>query len=244
MNRRRGRWPDFTRPMRSFRVFSFMPTLCNGMAEDGNMDGVRSGSDPDLTLIWHDSDPEVTRGREETAVAGGARAVRCDVAAHLHRADGGLGTLRAARRAGPHGCRPGEGGGAARVRTEKARGGGPCASSCGKAPPCSIRTSRRVPRTTTARASSMSPRGLGSGGNLVPVLAAEIPSLAAGTVSRDGRWIIWKLKQGVTWHDGKPFTADDVAFTAQYAIDPRRPRPRRASTRTCASTGSTRTRCA
>jgi len=57
-------------------------------------------------------------------------------------------------------------------------------------------------------------------GNLVPVLAAEIPSLEAGTVSRDGRWIVWKLKKGVTWHDGKPFTADDVAFTAQYAVDP------------------------
>jgi peptide/nickel transport system substrate-binding protein len=57
-------------------------------------------------------------------------------------------------------------------------------------------------------------------GNLVPVLAAEIPSLEAGTVSRDGRWIVWKLKKGVTWHDGKPFTADDVVFTAQYAVDP------------------------
>ena len=30
----------------------------------------------------------------------------------------------------------------------------------------------------------------------------------------------WKLKQGVKWHDGKPFTADDVVFTWQYAADP------------------------
>ena len=30
----------------------------------------------------------------------------------------------------------------------------------------------------------------------------------------------WKLKRGVTWHDGKPFTADDVVFTADYAGDP------------------------
>ena len=29
-----------------------------------------------------------------------------------------------------------------------------------------------------------------------------------------------RLKRGVTWHDGKPFTADDVLFTAAYAGDP------------------------
>ena len=32
--------------------------------------------------------------------------------------------------------------------------------------------------------------------------------------------MIWKLKQGVKWHDGKPFTADDCVFTWQYAKDP------------------------
>src|SRR5262249_27817665 len=30
----------------------------------------------------------------------------------------------------------------------------------------------------------------------------------------------WKLKPGVKWHDGKPFTADDVVFTWVYAADP------------------------
>jgi peptide/nickel transport system substrate-binding protein len=29
--------------------------------------------------------------------------------------------------------------------------------------------------------------------------------------------VTWKLKQGVKWHDGKPFTADDVVFTWEYA---------------------------
>ena len=57
-------------------------------------------------------------------------------------------------------------------------------------------------------------------GNLVPVLAAEIPSRANGGLAADGRSVTWKLKRGVKWHDGKDFTADDVVFTAQYAGDP------------------------
>jgi peptide/nickel transport system substrate-binding protein len=57
-------------------------------------------------------------------------------------------------------------------------------------------------------------------GNLRPVLAAAIPGLEDGTLAADGRSVIWKLKQGVTWHDGKPFTADDVVFNWQYSKDP------------------------
>ncbi len=57
-------------------------------------------------------------------------------------------------------------------------------------------------------------------GNLIPQLAAEVPSRANGGLSEDGTTVIWKLKQGVKWHDGKPFTADDVVFTWEYAADP------------------------
>ncbi|KRE01178.1 peptide ABC transporter substrate-binding protein [Bosea sp. Root381] len=56
-------------------------------------------------------------------------------------------------------------------------------------------------------------------GNLIPFLAAEIPSKQNGGVSADGKIITWKLKRGVQWHDGTPFTADDVIFTAEYAAD-------------------------
>ena len=57
-------------------------------------------------------------------------------------------------------------------------------------------------------------------GSLVPFLAAEIPSVQNGGVARDGRSVTWKLKRGVTWHDGKPFTADDVVFNFEYVSDP------------------------
>jgi peptide/nickel transport system substrate-binding protein len=57
-------------------------------------------------------------------------------------------------------------------------------------------------------------------GNIIPILAAAVPSLPAGTVAKDGTWVTWSLKKGVTWHDGKPFTADDVVFTWEYSADP------------------------
>ena len=57
-------------------------------------------------------------------------------------------------------------------------------------------------------------------GNLVPILAAEIPSKENGGLVEGGKVVRWRLKKGVTWHDGKPFTADDVVFTWEYARDP------------------------
>jgi ABC-type transport system substrate-binding protein len=57
-------------------------------------------------------------------------------------------------------------------------------------------------------------------GNLVAVLAAELPTLENGGLAEDGRSVTWKLKQGVTWHDGAPFTADDVVFNWEYSHNP------------------------
>ena len=57
-------------------------------------------------------------------------------------------------------------------------------------------------------------------GSLYPVLAADIPSLANGGVARDGLSVTWKLKRGVSWHDGEPFTADDVVFTWELLHNP------------------------
>jgi peptide/nickel transport system substrate-binding protein len=57
-------------------------------------------------------------------------------------------------------------------------------------------------------------------GNLIAALAAEIPSKENDGLAEDGRSVVWKLKRGVKWHDGKPFTADDVVFTWEYARMP------------------------
>jgi peptide/nickel transport system substrate-binding protein len=56
-------------------------------------------------------------------------------------------------------------------------------------------------------------------GNLQPKLAASVPTREDG-IAADGKSVTWKLKRGVRWHDGKPFTADDVVFTWAYASDP------------------------
>ena len=55
---------------------------------------------------------------------------------------------------------------------------------------------------------------------LQPILAAELPSIDNGGLTEDGKTVTWKLKQGVKWHDGQPFTADDVVFNWEYARDP------------------------
>src|SRR5689334_12109659 len=57
-------------------------------------------------------------------------------------------------------------------------------------------------------------------GNLVPFLAAVVPSLDNGGVAADGKSVTWNLKRDVKWSDGTPFTAKDVVFTAQFITDP------------------------
>jgi len=53
-------------------------------------------------------------------------------------------------------------------------------------------------------------------GELVPFLAAEIPSLDNGGVALDGKSVTWRLKQDVAWANGEPFSAADVLFTYRY----------------------------
>ena len=62
--------------------------------------------------------------------------------------------------------------------------------------------------------------GYADNGDFIPILAAEIPSVQNGGLAADGKSVVWKLKKGVQWHDGRPFTADDVIFNWEYASDP------------------------
>jgi peptide/nickel transport system substrate-binding protein len=49
-----------------------------------------------------------------------------------------------------------------------------------------------------------------------------VPDLATlWTPAESGRIWIFKLRRGVTWHDGRPFTAADVKFTFDAIVDPR-----------------------
>ena len=59
--------------------------------------------------------------------------------------------------------------------------------------------------------------GVDPDGNYYPILAREVPTVENGGVADDGRTITWRLREGVTWSDGEPFTADDVVFTAEAA---------------------------
>ncbi len=56
---------------------------------------------------------------------------------------------------------------------------------------------------------------------LLPELAMVEPTLANGGISHDGRAITYHLRRGVRWHDGAPFSADDVIFTWRAIMNPR-----------------------
>ncbi|NDA08585.1 MAG: ABC transporter substrate-binding protein, partial [Alphaproteobacteria bacterium] len=55
-------------------------------------------------------------------------------------------------------------------------------------------------------------------GKMVPMLAESY------TMSADGKTVTFKLRKGVTWHDGKPFTSADVKFTILEVLKKVHPR--------------------
>jgi peptide/nickel transport system substrate-binding protein len=54
---------------------------------------------------------------------------------------------------------------------------------------------------------------------LVPFLAAEIPTIENGGIAADGTSVTWKIKPGLKWSDGSDFTIDDIIFTWRYCVD-------------------------
>ena len=51
-------------------------------------------------------------------------------------------------------------------------------------------------------------------------LATEMPSLANGGITDEGLTITYKLRDGVTWHDGQPVTSADVKATWDMVMNP------------------------
>jgi peptide/nickel transport system substrate-binding protein len=62
--------------------------------------------------------------------------------------------------------------------------------------------------------------GINTDGSLMPVLAESVD------VSEDGLVYDFKLRKGVTFHNGDPFTAEDVRYSWQRGTDPKILNPR------------------
>jgi peptide/nickel transport system substrate-binding protein len=65
--------------------------------------------------------------------------------------------------------------------------------------------------------------GISPENRAIPVLCEVVPDVANGGVSRDGLTITYRLRRGVRFADGVPFTSRDVAFTYRAILDSRNP---------------------
>ncbi|MDB5042780.1 MAG: ABC-type transporter, periplasmic subunit [Candidatus Eremiobacteraeota bacterium] len=59
-----------------------------------------------------------------------------------------------------------------------------------------------------------------SGGRVVPILAARVPTRENGDISANGKLITFHLRHGVRWQDGAPFDSADVVFTFHQVMNP------------------------
>jgi peptide/nickel transport system substrate-binding protein len=59
-----------------------------------------------------------------------------------------------------------------------------------------------------------------SNGNIVGDLAAQVPTVANGGISRDGTQLTYHLRRNARWQDGYPVTARDVVFTYHAVMNP------------------------
>ncbi len=60
---------------------------------------------------------------------------------------------------------------------------------------------------------------IGPDGEIVPRLAAAIPTIENGGISEDLTTITWTLQDCIMWSDGTQLSADDVVFTWEYCAD-------------------------
>lgn len=57
-------------------------------------------------------------------------------------------------------------------------------------------------------------------GRLIGDLATQVPTLANGGISRDGKTYVYHLRHNVLWHDGARLTSADVKFSWQAVVNP------------------------
>lgn len=107
-------------------------------------------------------------------------------------------------------------------------------------PPAPIRITAAIPATPPFLYNKLNVGGVGGQGNalqelvhvgltgydpradLHPRLAEAVPSVDNGLwqVFSDGRMeTTWRIRRGALWHDGAPFTSDDLVFTATAVQD-------------------------
>jgi peptide/nickel transport system substrate-binding protein len=58
-------------------------------------------------------------------------------------------------------------------------------------------------------------------GHLTGDLASAVPTQSNGGISHDGRTYVYRLRHGVLWHDGAPFTSADVVASWHAVMNPR-----------------------
>lgn len=104
-----------------------------------------------------------------------------------------------------------------------------------------------APDTGPAYGDIMVEGSIGDASNLIPILSSDSTSHGVASmiynglvkydkdlnivgdlaeswnISKDGMTITFHLRKGVKWHDGYPFTAEDVLFTYLVTIDPKTP---------------------
>jgi len=122
-----------------------------------------------------------------------------------------------------------------------------CLSGCGGGSPEEGKQQRETPAAVPACGDLLIEGSIGDASNLIPILSTDSSShgisrlvfnglvkydrdlnlvgdlAESWDISPDGLAITFHLRKNVRWHDGKPFTADDVLYTYRVTIDPATP---------------------